>query len=173
MYVCDCVCVGLVVRHSVGGLLNPAGYSGLESYRALDLSRSLSLSVFLLLVLTYTFTHAHRHCCRDPLSFLFGCRLCCSITLELDFKKLREKSVTFGSGWDGIPLDVSNFALRRSRNTDSRTFSVRVGSYWINYLLFFWRKSVPGFFWFVEPAKTSRTTEDKRPFRYQNMATFW
>lgn len=70
---CDCVCVGLVVRHSVGGLLNPAGYSGLESYRALDLSRSLSLSVFLLLVLTYTFTHALRHCCRDPLSFLFGC----------------------------------------------------------------------------------------------------
>lgn len=97
---CDCVCVGLVVRHSVGGLLNPAGYSGLESYRALDLARSLSLclSAFGSHIHIHTFTHALRHCCRDPLSFLFGCRLCSSVTLELDFPKLREKSVTFGSG---------------------------------------------------------------------------
>lgn len=54
---CDCVCVGLVVRHSVGGLLNPAGYSGLESYRALDLSRSLSLS----LSFCFWFSHTHSH----------------------------------------------------------------------------------------------------------------
>lgn len=54
---CDCVCVGLVVRHSVGGLLNPAGYSGLESYRALDLSRSLSLS----LSFCFWFSHSRSH----------------------------------------------------------------------------------------------------------------
>lgn len=57
MYVCDCVCVCLVVRHSVGGLLNPAGYSGLESYRALDLSRSLFLS----LSFCFWFSHTHSH----------------------------------------------------------------------------------------------------------------
>lgn len=56
-----CVCVSLVVRHSVGGLLNPAGYSGLESYRALDLSRSRLLSLFLSFCFWFSHTRSHMH----------------------------------------------------------------------------------------------------------------
>lgn len=88
------LCVNLMVRLAVGGLLNPAGYSGLESYRALVPQASPSLSLLLLFILAYTFMHTDI-AAETPSRFSSGVEFDVASQLYLETTKPREKSDTF------------------------------------------------------------------------------